>query len=228
MKDTILIADDEARFRKSLQEVFESEGYDVIAARNGEEAVAKFEESNPDVVLLDVIMPVMNGFKACEEIRLRSKLVPVIFLTGTDSETDEVRALGLGADDFIRKGTDRGVIFARVRRALERAEGEIGGEEEREIVRLGRIRIDLARLTVMENGKIIANLTDTEKRLLQILLARRDEVVSRDEILTILRGEDFSISENMVYVHISHLRGKLGAAADMLMNIKSAGYRLIK
>ena len=99
----ILLADDERAFRSGMKALLESEGFAVRTARDGEAAVRKFAERVPDVVILDVMMPRMNGFRACEEIRKTDRRVPVVFLTAKDDEVDQVRALGLGADDYVSK-----------------------------------------------------------------------------------------------------------------------------
>ena len=127
----ILLADDERAFRSGMKALLESEGFAVRTARDGEAAVRKFTERVPDVVILDVMMPRMNGFRACEEIRKTDRRVPVVFLTAKDDEVDQVRALGLGADDYVSKSAPEALLVAR----------DPGYAERPEIKRLiGRLR----------------------------------------------------------------------------------------
>ena len=228
--DEILIADDERTLREGLKKALEEEGYAVRTARDGEQALVKIAEKRPDLVLLDVMMPKMNGFRCCEEIRKTDELLPVIFLTARDSEVDQVRGIGLGADDYISKDACDALLFTRIRRALTRSRKacERLAEGTPRLVRLGGITADVKTLVVMEDGNEIGRLTKTEADILICLNARRGETVSPDDLITELRGNGFACEDAMLYSHISRLRGKLGKACDMIATTRGVGYRLLK
>ena len=228
MKD-ILVVDDERVLRESLKRDLEGEGYSVRAARDGEQALAMIAEKRPDLVLLDVMMPKMNGFRCCEEIRKSDGLLPVIFLTAKDSEADQVRGIGLGADDYISKDVCDALLFARIRRALDRLEGMPAGAPGNHVrfVRLGAVSVDAENLSVVEDGREVCRLTKTEADILLCLNARRGEAVSFDDLISDLRGNGFACEDAMLYTHMSRLRGKLGRAGDMISSVRGIGYRLI-
>jgi len=226
----ILIVDDERVLRESLRANLEGEGYSVRTARDGEDALKKVSERRPDLVLLDVMMPKMNGFRCCEEIRRRDGLLPVIFLTAKDSETDQVRGIDLGADDYISKDSCDALLFACIRRALVRARriGEKQTEDDVDLVRIRNVVADMKSLVVKEDGREIGQLTKTEADILLSLNAHRGEMVSLDDLITDLRGNGFACEDAMLYTHVSRLRSKLGSAGDMITTMRHAGYRLLK
>lgn len=225
----ILVVDDERVLRESLKRDLEGEGYAVRTARDGEQALAMIAEKKPDLVLLDVMMPKMNGFRCCEEIRRTYDLLPVIFLTAKDTEADQVRGIGLGADDYISKDAGDALLFARIRRALARLEKIPAGfgDSSGRFVRLGGISVDVNNLGVIENGGEIGQLTKTEVGILVCLDANRGETVTFDDLITDLRGNGFACEDAMLYTHMSRLRSKLGKAGDMISSIRGVGYRLI-
>lgn len=226
----ILIVDDERVVREGLKATLQGEGFGVRAARDGEEALGKIAERRPDLVLLDVMMPKMNGFRCCAEIRKTDELLPVIFLTAKDSDADQVRGIGLGADDFVSKAAPDVVLLARIGRALSRAR-EIGSHVARTSgseIRLGKVTVCLKTNAVSEDGREIARLTRTEADLLKLLDAQRGELIVPDDIITELRGNGFACEDAMLYVHISNLRKKLGPASDLLVNRRGVGYGLVK
>ena len=220
---SILLADDERIVRDGLRALLAEAGHVVWTARDGDEAVRKFDARRPDLVILDVMMPRADGFAACRGIRSLDRRVPVLFLTAKDGEADQVRGLGLGADDYIPKATGDEVLLARVRRALDRAEAFDAPETG---LALGRVRVDLEALTVTD-GKSRVELTRTEGDILRLLAARRGACLSRKELVEALRGRGFACGRCMLYVHMHNLRRKLGAAADCLVSDRYAGYRLV-
>jgi len=226
----ILLVDDERVLREGLNAQLVGEGFEVRTARDGEEAVAKFAERRPDLVLLDVMMPKMNGFRACEEIRRQDALVPIVFLTAKDSEADQVRGIGLGADDYISKDAGESLLVARIRRALERSAvvAKMAAEVGHARLELGRISVDLESLVVYDGDVGIEHLTKTEAGILKILGSERGRYFSLDELITGLRGGGFACVDSMVYVHVFRLRQKLGAAADMIVQERGTGYCLSK
>ena len=224
----ILLVDDEKALRDSLKAVLQGEGYEVRTARDGDEALVKIAEKRPDLVLLDVMMTRMNGYKCCEKIRETDKLLPVIFLTAKDGETDQVRGIGLGADDFVSKDASDAVLLARISRALARSSaiGESIRSASGAVIALGAVSVDMKTFAVTEKGKEIARLTKTEADILKLLDSQRGKLVVQDDIITDLRGNGFACEDTMLYVHICNLRRKLGSASSKIVNKRGVGYCL--
>ena len=223
----ILLVDDERIMRKKYHAVFEAEGFVVREAKNGEEALAAFAERRPDVVVLDVMMPKMNGLETCQAIRARDEGVPVLFLSCVPEDTKKLRAYGLGADDYVEKSTNDDVLVAKIRALLRRvaAQGEPAAVVDR--IRLGTVEVDRKSHEVFFSGAPAGRLTQTECDVLEILDAQRGRTFSRDELIAKLRGEGFACEDSMLYVHVSNLRKKLGAAAALLTSARDAGYALL-
>ena len=226
----ILIVDDERAIREGMKAVLSGEGFEVRTARDGEDALRRIDEKRPDLVLLDVMMPKMNGFRACEEIRRRDALLPVIFLTAKATEADQVRGIGLGADDYLPKAEGEAILIARVRRALERArmiDDRLARRTARAI-RIGEVTVDPDGLTVSDARGEIARLTKTEADILRLLDSERGRLFVLDDIITELRGNGFACEDAMVYTHVHNLRRKLGTAAEKLVNTRGVGYSLAR
>jgi len=211
----ILIVDDEAPLRKALTAQLESEGYAIRSAKNGEEALARFSERRPDLILLDIDMPKKNGFRVCEEIRAVDSCVPIIFFTGKDSEVNDLKAMGVGGDYFVSKGDDPAILFARIRRALERS-----AAAERPAVAERGVRIGD---TVFDTS----GLTQTEAEILKTLVAHPGEFFSVDDLIERLRGRGFACEDSMLYSPMSRLRAKLGDLAVHLESVRGRGYRFV-
>ena len=228
MKMDIIVADDERVIRQAIAKLLEASDYSVRAAKNGEEALRLYRERRPDLMLLDVMMPKMNGFKCCERIRETDRILPVIFLTAKDAEADQVRGIGLGADDFVSKSASDAVLLARINRALERTNAI--GESVRSVsgttIALGTVSVDLKTFVVAEKGEEIARLTKTEADMLRFLAVHRGELVIADDIITELRGNGFACEDAMLYMHMCNLRKKLGSAGPMIVNKRGVGYIL--
>lgn len=222
----ILLADDERTVRDGLKTLLTGEGFSVRTARDGEEALAKFSEKRPDAVLLDVMMPKLNGFKACEEMRALDPLVPVVFLTAKDSEADQIRGMGSGADDYVSKTAGEEVLLARLRRALSRCEAFTAAGKSARLLKLGRVTVDLDRRTVV-GGETPETLTASEADLLRCLASAPGEPFSTDRILSFLRGEGYVGDPATVRMHVMNLRRKLGPAGAMIANLQNAGYYLV-
>ena len=181
-KRRILVADDDAGMRRACRAMFESDGYEVVAAKDGADALAKFDAGRFDLVVLDVMMPKMNGLDACAEIRRRDALTPVLFFTAMPSEASAVKALGHGADDYVEKSRPPEELRARVRAALRRADayGDAArrGGEVAEDLRIGGVRADFATLTVEQNGRSTP-LTKSEALVLRLLAGSPGRFFSR-------------------------------------------------
>lgn len=226
----ILIVDDERALRTAMRALLIAEGFAVSLAKDGTEALGKFRDEGADLVLLDVLMPKMNGFRTCEEIRKIDKRVPVVFLTAKDSEADQVRGIGLGADDYISKGAGGEVLMARVRRALTRVEAIEESLSTKMLPRridLGRVAINFEDSTVESVDGTVVRLTKTEGDFLRILAVNHGKVVPEEDIIMALRGAGFACGDNLLYSHASNLRKKLGVAASLLVRDHGRGYRLI-
>ena len=224
----ILVVDDERVLRDGIKAVLSGEGFEVRTARDGDEALRKIAEKRPDLVLLDVMMPKMNGFRCCEKIRATDRVLPVIFLTAKDAEADQVRGIGLGADDFVSKSASDAVLLARINRALERSSafGAAARRASGTMIALGGVSVDMKTFVVMEKGREIARLTKTEADILKFLDVHRGELVVQDDIITDLRGNGFACEDTMLYVHICNLRRKLGSAGAVVVNKRGVGYGL--
>ncbi len=227
MAEEILLVDDVAAIRRSFGSVLQGEGYVVRMARDGDEALAAVKEKLPDLILLDVDMPRKNGFAACKEMRALGVTRPIIFLSASLSECDEVRALAEGADDFIKKTDSQSIILARIRRALDRKQQvettiSTAAVLSRTLV-LNGVTIDFDHLTV-KGENLDERLTKTEGDLLWLLASQQGHAVNYDEIFEVLRGADYVGDDRTLHVYMSHLRKKLGAAADALQNHRGTGY----
>ena len=221
----ILIAEDEPSARRGFRALFEGEGYAVRTARDGEEALAKFRERRPDAVLLDVMMPKMNGIIACAEIRRSDPLVPILFFTAMPSDVGAVRALGLGADDYIDKAKSPEELLARVAAVLRRA--SVIASDKRDKLSLGGVTVDFATMTASGDG-VSEVLTKSESLFLRLLASERGRCFSFDEIFAALRGEGYVGDDNAVRCIAKRLKAKLGRAGELIANARGVGYKLVK
>ena len=225
----ILIVDDERVVREGLKTLLTGEGYFVRTARDGDAALAAIAERRPDLVLLDIMMPRMNGFKTCEGIRQTDKLLPVVFLTAKDAETDMIRAKELGCEDFVSKAASDTFLLACIRCALARAkvfDAGLAGRDAAPIV-FGGVSVHPKTLEVARNGRRISQLTKTEGDILKTLLSARGRSVTKDELIEELRGRGFACVDAMIYVHVSNLRRKLGPAGTHIRTNRNVGYSLV-
>lgn len=215
---TILVVEDDRLLREGLKALLASEGYSVRSARNGVEALTVFRENAVDLVLMDVMMPRMDGFTACRELRRQSEMVPVVFLTANDTEESEVRSFRIGADDFISKAASNEVLLSRIRRALSRVDSiERVSKESAELIKLGNVTINTRTFEVVENGKKISELTRAEADMLIALDASRGSYIKLD-----------NVNENSALrTRIYRLRTKLGAAGELIISDKRFGYMLL-
>lgn len=225
----ILLVDDERVLRDGIKTILSGEGFVVRIARDGEEALKRIAEKRPDLVLLDIMMPRMNGYKCCEMIRQTDKLLPVIFLTSKDAETDQLRGIGLGADDFVSKIASGAILISRINRAIDRSSAiaEKTNAASAVTISLGKVSVNPKTFVVTENGKEIARLTKTEADILKLFDSQRGELIASDDIVTELRGNGFACEDTMLYMHISNLRKKLGPASALIVNKRGVGYGLI-
>ena len=203
----VLVADDEPRITKLVAVALADEGFRVITASGGEEALRMAEEFRPDVVLLDIVMVDLDGIEVMSQMR-EWRPVPVILLTAKGSTADKARGLDLGADDYIAKPFHPDELAARVRAVLRRAAGVTPG---RGIVHIGDVEIDLERRFMTRGGELV-QLSRTEWLLLQHLAANAGKVVLHSELLTKVWGPEYRDDMQYLRVWVSRIRRKLGAA----------------
>ncbi len=206
MNATILVVDDEPRYIRLMEANLTSEGYDVLTALNGQEAVEIVAEKHPELVLLDIMMPGVDGFTACERIREFSN-VPIIVVTAKGDERDRVKGLDLGADDYIVKPFSATELLARVRSVLRRAQNS-GNVFQQSVFTHGNLRIDFARAEVFREDKMIF-LSATEYRLLLQLARNLPNILPSEQLLTDVWGPEYRDDKEILWVSISRLRQKL-------------------
>jgi DNA-binding response OmpR family regulator len=223
---TILLVDDEESVQKLLTYPLERDGFRVVHARDGEEALAKFAAEDVDLVVLDLMLPKLDGLEVCKRLRSEST-VPIIMLTARDDELDKVLGLELGADDYITKPFLIREFRSRVRAVLRRAATpHLGGRREETIDR-GDVRIDLPRRTVEVRGESV-QLTFVEFELLALLASSPGVVYSRRQLLERLRGGADYREPRTIDVHVRHLREKIEQEPrepELILTVRGAGYR---
>ncbi len=220
----ILIADDNRQITSILEEYAKKEGYATAVALNGRQALDLFASMKPDVVLLDVMMPLVDGFEVCREIRKTSD-VPVIMITARGEDFEKIMGLDIGADDYIVKPFSPGEVMARVRAVLRRLAGKDGAK--RQVVRIAGLQVDLDDYLVTIDGTAIP-LTKKETELLWTLASSRNRVFTRDSLLNSLWGYDYYGDSRTVDSHIKRLRAKLEAVPHPEWDIRTiwgVGYK---
>jgi len=203
----VLVADDEPRITKLVAVTLADEGFRVVTASGGEEALRKAEEVRPDIVLLDIVMPDLDGIEVMRQLR-EWRPVPVILLTAKGSNAEKARGLDLGADDYVAKPFHPDELAARVRSVLRRSAGIAPGAG---VLRIGDLEIDLERRFMTRGGELV-QLSRTEWQLLQHLAANHGKVVLHSELLTKVWGPEYRDDMQYLRVWISRVRRKLGAA----------------
>lgn len=221
----VLIVEDEGDLVTLLTYNLEKEGFRVLTAYDGEEAVLVATEQRPDIVLLDWMLPHCSGLEVCRQLRRGSKTrdVPIIMLTARGEEADRVRGLDSGADDYVPKPFSTSELLARIRAVLRRAAPAM----TEEVLRHGDVVMDLAAHRVRRNGRDI-HLGPTEFRLLRHFMQHPGRVFSREQLLDIVWGHDVYVESRTVDVHIRRLRKALNSddAPDIIRTVRSAGYAL--
>lgn len=223
----ILIVDDEERIRSLVASYLKSDGFEVVEAENGREAVAEVGRRRPDLVIMDVRMPGMDGFEALAEIRKTSD-VYVIMLTARAEETDRIVGLSVGADDYVTKPFSPRELVARVKAVLRRARGG-SVEDSADRLEFDSVTIDVARREVLRNGEA-ADLTALQFDLLATMAESPGRVFSRRQLIERVWGWDFYGDERIVDVHIRNLRKALGDEAgdpEVIGTVRGVGYKLV-
>jgi DNA-binding response OmpR family regulator len=221
----VLIIEDELPMRTALKDCLEAEGYRVLTASDGESGLAQTLQEKPDLILLDVMMPKLDGFEVCAELRRLGNVVPVLMLTAKGQIEDRVHGLDVGADDYLVKPFSTDELLARVRALLRRARKQT---QMPAALTLGETRIDLARQTAMRGRKAV-HLTAKEFAMLRLLAEAEGEPVSRERFLDIVWGYTAFPTTRTVDNHIASLRAKIEKDPEhprWIQTVHGVGYRL--
>ncbi|WP_279339925.1 response regulator transcription factor [Sphaerisporangium perillae] len=223
----LLVVDDEPALREALQSSLEFEGYGVGLAKDGAEALDALGRDPYDLVLLDVMMPKVDGLTACRRLRAAGNQVPVLMLTARDAVGDRVSGLDAGADDYLVKPFELDELFARVRALLRRGARHVPAADPDGVLAYGDLRMDTTSREVLRGDRQL-ELTRTEHLLLELFLAHPRQVLTREQILSEVWGFDFEPSSNSLDVYIMYLRRKTeaGGAPRLIHTVRGVGYVL--
>lgn len=227
----ILVVDDEPAVREALRRSLAFEGYAVQTAVDGLDALDKAASYAPDLIVLDIQMPRMDGLTAARRLRAAGGVVPILMLTARDTVGDRVTGLDAGADDYLVKPFELDELFARVRALLRRsayaAPRTAGDEQPEDVLTFGDLRMDLATREVSRGGRAV-ELTRTEFTLLEMFLAHPRQVLTREQILKTVWGFDFEPSSNSLDVYVMYLRRKTEAGGEprVVHTVRGVGYAL--
>ncbi|OXM16351.1 response regulator transcription factor [Paenibacillus herberti] len=219
MSKTILIVEDQQVLREIMKEYLVDEGYHVVEAGDGKQALATFQEHEVDLIILDIMLPEVDGWSVCRRIRKTSS-VPILMLTSRSDEDDTLLGFELGADDYVVKPCSPPILLARVKRLL-------GGQHRhhsRETLSGGAIMLNLPSRSVTING-LPCNLTHTEFEILACLMGSKGMIFTREQLITKIWGYEFAGDERTLSSHIRNLRSKLGEHADHIVTVIRTGYK---
>lgn len=218
----ILTVDDEEDIQELLRYTLEREGYEVTGALTGEEALEGARANPPGLVLLDLMLPGVNGLEVCRRLRAVSatRRIPIIMLTAKGEEEDIVRGLELGADDYVVKPFSHKVVLARIAAALRRA----GEDATASILKIGDLTLDRERYQVSLGGKPL-ELTQSEFAILAALMAKPGKVMTRRQLISDIRGGEITVTDRSIDVHVTALRKKLGRQGERIVTVRGVGYR---
>ncbi len=222
----VLLVEDEPDMVRGLKDAMEFEGFTVVSAATGEDGIAKARIEKPHLIVLDLMLPDMNGYRVCEEIRQTNQQVPIIMLTARNQESDKIRGLEVGADDYVTKPFSVGEFLARIKAIFRRMER---GTSVEEAIVIGPAKVDLKKHTVTRNRKTDP-LTFYEVEILKLLFERKEEPVSRDEILDKIWGIEASPTNRTVDNFIVKLRRKVEDDHKQprhILTVYGLGYKLV-
>src|SRR5262245_57788982 len=225
MARTILVVDDEATLRETVVDALEAEGFQVVQAADGREALTRFRADRPDLVLLDLMLPELSGIEVCRIIRAESG-VPIVMLTAKDSELDKVVGLELGADDYVTKPFSLRGVSARIRALFRRSEQAAAPTTGPAVVDLGRVQVDLAGHRLLRDGEALP-IKPKAFELLAFLLRNPGQAFTRDQLLEHVWGYDYAGETRTVDVHVHWLRSTLeddAAAPRFIHTVRGVGY----
>ncbi|GAA4674980.1 response regulator transcription factor [Nocardioides nanhaiensis] len=218
----VLVVDDEVRLARSLRVGLEAEGFAVDVAHDGTDGLWLAREHDYDAIVLDLMLPGINGYKVCEALRAEEDWTPILMLTAKDGEWDQVEGLDTGADDYLTKPFSFPVLVARLRAVARR-----GARERPTVLEAGDLRLDPAARRAWR-GEQEVSLTAREFSMLAFLMRHRDDVVSKTQILEAVWDVDFDGDPNIVEVYVRHLRNKVDRpfGREAIQTLRGAGYRL--
>ncbi|HWC29590.1 MAG TPA: response regulator transcription factor [Dehalococcoidia bacterium] len=222
MANTILVVDDEKNIVQLARLYLGNEGFRVEEAYDGKQALDKARTVNPDLVVLDIMMPEMDGLSVCRELRKTSS-VPVIMLTARDDDVDKIVGLEVGADDYMTKPFNPRELVARVKAVLRRSQGSISPET---VLEVGNVRLDPARREVTIEDRSIT-LRAKEFDLLTAFMRHEGVVLDRERLLSMVWGQDFYGDTRTIDVHVAWLRDKLSGASARIQTVWGVGYKLV-
>mgnify|MGYP002571095735 CR=1 FL=1 len=226
MMDKILVADDDLNICELLRLYLEKEGFEVVMAHDGEEAVAKFESEKPSLILLDIMMPKLDGWQVCRQIRQKSDC-PIIMLTAKGETFDKVLGLELGADDYMVKPFDTKEVVARIKAVLRRCTVTTSQTESTEgVIEFDNLRLDMNSYELRVKGKVV-EAPPKELELLNCLASHPNRVYTRDQLLDEVWGFEYYGDSRTIDVHVKRLREKLAGASDKweLKTVWGVGYK---
>ena len=227
MSYKILIADDEPEIRDLLRLYLENEQYEVIEAENGAEALRLVGAESPDLVMLDIMMPQMDGYQALRHIR-ETNNIPVIIISAKDGDSEKILGLNLGADDYISKPFNPLEVVARVNSNLRRFYSLGATAQEKELITVRDLTLDPESFTLMKNGEVI-ELTGVEYKIMELLMMHPGKVYTKQQIYEYAWGDEFFVADNNIMVCISKLRAKLSDdTSEYIKTLRGLGYRLEK
>lgn len=222
MSKTILIIEDEKAIQNIIKAFLEDAGYTTVLADDGLEGIEQFHKCSPDLVLLDLMLPKIDGFAVCELIRKESS-IPVIMLTARDDDDSRIKGFDALADDYITKPFTMPLVMRRIEAVLRRTEQ--GNQTENTVIHYKNISLDIDSFTVLVNGENIS-LTTREFEILKLLLENQGRVFTRDNLLNTIWGYDYFGDAKIVNTHIKNIRRKLGV--DYIDTIRGVGYKIEK
>jgi len=224
MNERILVVEDEPTIATGLRDDLEIEGFAVEVAEDGTAALRRILEGKFDLILLDLMLPGMDGFSVCREAHLKGDRTPIIMLTAKGQEVDKVVGLELGADDYVTKPFSRRELLARIKAVLRRSQN---GSEPSAVYRFGDVTVDIGRCEVSRRGEKI-ELTAMEFKLLGVFLEHRGRVLTIEDLLGEVWGRDAVLTDRVVYTHVNNLRHKLEENSQkprFLIGVRGIGYR---
>jgi len=222
MANTVLVVDDEKNIVQLARLYLGNEGFHVEEANNGKQALEKARSVNPDLVILDLMMPEMDGLSVCRELRKTSN-VPVIILTARDDDVDKIVGLEVGADDYVTKPFNPRELVARVKAVLRRSQSAMAPDA---VLEVGDLRLDPARRNVTVSGKQV-NLRAKEFDLLAAFMRYESLVLDRERLLSLVWGQEFYGDTRTIDVHVAWLREKLAGAKARIQTVWGVGYKLV-
>jgi len=223
-KSKILVVDDEEDILELVRYNLVKEGYEVDCVTSGEDALKRAKTGHPDLLVLDLMLPGVDGFEVCKQLKRNDETaqIPILMLTAKGEDADIVAGLELGADDYLTKPFSPKVLVARIRAILRRGAGEPANEAS--VIKIGDMVIDPVRHEVKVDGQEVM-LTVSEFGILHFLARKPGWVFTRSQIIAAVKGDDYAVTERSVDVQITGLRKKLGAAGKNIETVRGVGYR---